>query len=396
MKIVAFVGETFELHEGSYYAKPTSAAFLQDTIGNDSVFVCSPSKKAEAKPTSYSTVVDESHFYPFPSYSSTKDFAIKSIFNRNYIKQYKATADKVIAEHSGAYFWLRTPSIGSIIFGLQALKAGEKVLHHMCANASNTWRDPKYTLPEKVFGFLFSRYLRFKLSQICKHDNTINLCTGDVLESFSRKYSPKNTHQFVDLMAKRPQLNSEGKVDNSGILNLLFVGRIVEDKGVFDLISVVEQLQDKVKLTIIGDGPDLEIAQQKVKALNLEDNIQFTGQLPHQALSEYFDRASVIVVPSNNHYEGFPRVIMEGWAHKKPVIVSQVGGVKAFVKNAENGLIFTPGNQSELLMAIESLLNDSELLNTLENGAEKMAKYSNQAYWVEYLKNILEEDTREA
>ena len=66
--------------------------------------------------------------------------------------------------------------------------------------------------------------------------------------------------------------------------------------------------------------------------------------------------------------EGFPRVIMEGWAHKKPVIVSQVGGVKAFVKNAENGLIFTPGNQSELLIALESLLKDDELLKEVRKG----------------------------
>ena len=390
MKIVAFVGETFYSNNGSYYTKQTSAAFIQDAIGTESVYVCSPSQPVDMPPKGFSTVVQEEHFYSFPSYSSTKDFALKSIFNRDFINSYKAKADKVINEHKGAYFWIRTPSIGSIIFGIQALKAGEKVIHHMCANASSTWRDNKYSLPEKLFGFLFSRYLRFKLGQICKHKNTINLCTGDVLEDFSAQYSPANTFQFVDLMAKAPKCGDVVE-SRSKPLKVLFLGRIVKDKGVLDLISVANKLKGLVEITIIGDGPDLIEAQQEVEKLSLQESVHFTGQLSHSHLGQYFKNTSLVVVPSNNHYEGFPRVIMEAWAHQKPVIVSHVGGIKAFVKHGENGLIFKPGSQSELYDSLLSLVENENLYSHLEVGAQNMAKYSNQQYWLDRLLTIIKE-----
>lgn len=388
MKIVAFVGEPFDSYNGNYYTKQTSAAFLQDAIGTESVYVCSPVKEVDSLPLSYSTEVNESHFYPFPSYSSTKDFAIKGLFQRGYIKSYKLNADKVIAEHSGAYFWIRSPSMGSLLFGIQALKAGEKVLHHMCADSSSTWKDPKYSFPEKILGFLFSKYLSIKLKKICAHKNTVNLCTGDVLERFSAKYSPKNTYQFVDLMAKKPK-NIHQPVKTNNLFKMLFLGRIVEDKGVFDLIEVARQLKDKVQVTIIGDGVDLNEAKQLVDSLSLQETVTFTGLLPNSELSEYYNQTDVVVAPSNNHYEGFPRVIMEGWAFNKPVIVSNTGGVKAFVKHNVNGLIFTPGSQKELYEVVNKLLSDERLYTELQTEAKKMAVYSSQDYWANFLNTLL-------
>lgn len=393
MEVVAFVGETLYSNNGKYYTKQTSAAFIQDAIGNESVFVCSPSKEADVPPDGFSTVVEGDHFYSFPSYSSTKDFALKSIFRRDFINSYKAQADDVIKKHTGAYFWVRTPSIGSIIFGLQALKAGEKVLHHMCADASNTWRDTKYSLPEKVFGYVFSRYLRYKLGQICRHKNTKNLCTGDVLERFSAKHSPNNTFQFVDLMAKSPEALPNEEVKKQPF-KVLFLGRIVKDKGVFDLISVANELKGQIEVTIIGDGPDLFEAKSEVERLSLKDSVMFTGQLAHSRLGAYFKETSIVVVPSNNHYEGFPRVIMESWAYNKPVLVSNVGGIKAFVKHEKNGLIFKPGDREEFLESMQKMLKNEQLFTRLQCGAREMAKYSNQQYWLDSLVNIIEEKNK--
>ncbi|MDO6548918.1 glycosyltransferase [Pseudoalteromonas carrageenovora] len=388
MKIVAFVGEPFDSYNGNYYTKQTSAAFLQDAVGIESVYVCSPSRTTNTMLKSFSTKVSQSNFYSFPNYNSTKDFAIKSLFKRGYLKSYKAKADEVIKEHSGACFWIRSPSMGSLLFGIQALKAGERVFHHMCADSSSTWKDPKYSFVEKIFGFLFSKYLSIKLKKICAHKNTVNLCTGDVLEKFSAKYSPKNTHQFVDLMAKKPK-NIHQPVKTNNLFKMLFLGRIVEDKGVFDLIEVARQLKDKVQLTIIGDGVDLDRAKQLVALHSLEETVKFTGLLPNNELSEHYSQTDVVVVPSNNHYEGFPRVIMEGWAFNKPVIVSNTGGVKAFVKHNVNGLIFTPGSKRELKSAVNKLLSDERFYFELQAEAEKMAVYSSQDYWVNFLNTLL-------
>ncbi|MFB2726378.1 glycosyltransferase family 4 protein [Shewanella mangrovisoli] len=388
MKIIAFVGETFSDYQNTYYTKPTSAAFLQDAIGTNCVYVCSPTLEVTELPASFSTKVASDHFHAFPRYSSTKDFILKSILKPSFYKSYADAADKVIAQHKGAHFWVRTPSVGSIIFGLRALNAGEKVLHHMCANASNTWRDSKYSIFEKVFGYILSRYIRYKLKEICMHPNTLNLCTGSELENYSKKYAPDRTMQFVDVMVKPPKQLVEKPV-TPGFLNLLFVGRIVEDKGVLDLLHVASRLADKCHVTIVGDGPDLDKAKSLAAKLCLDGKVFFTGQLPHQQLSEIYNQSNLVVVPSNNHYEGFPRVIMEAWSHHKPVVVADVGGIRAFVKDGENGLIFEPGNVEQFHQSITKLVVDPTLYERLKQGAKVMAPQSLQSYWLDVLRSKL-------
>lgn len=391
MKIVAFVGETFQLFNEKCFTKPTSVAFLQDTFGKDGVFAASSAAHSVEQPTSYSTEIEAEKFYAFPTYSSTKSFLIRSLFSRGFLKEYIMKSDEVIAKHQGDMFWIRTPSIGSIVFGLRVLKHDQKLLHHMCADASNTWKDAKYKGINKLLALVTSRLIRVLLKKICSHPNTTNLCTGDVLESFSKKCSD-NTYQFVDVMVKDVDtslmLRSKRTDDRK---KLLFVGRMVDDKGIFDLIEVVSSLREYFTLTFVGGGPDLEAAKQRVSQLGIESTIDFMGQLPHSALSELFYRCDLVAVPSNNNYEGFPRVIMEAWSFGKPVVVSDVGGINAFVKDGDNGLIIQPGDRNSLKAALMKC-RDNSLYSRVSNGAFLMKEKSLQKYWIVKLKFIAEKD----
>ncbi len=388
MKIIAFVGETFHQCDDKCFAKPTSIAFLQDTFGIDKVFAASSAVSTTEKPTSYSSEIDRKHFYSFPCYTSTKHFLLSCLFNRRFLKEYIEKSDELIVKHKGDLFWIRTPSIGSIVFGLRVLKHDQVLLHHMCADASNTWKDAKYKGITKLFAFITSRLIRSLLKRICSNPNTINLCTGDVLESFSRHFSEK-TFQFVDVMVKNvdtSQLQQEKSLDCRK--RLLFVGRMVDDKGIFDLIEVINELKDLYTLTFVGDGPDLERAKLRVSQLKLEDTIEFTGQLAHESLSRLFCHCDLVAVPSNNNYEGFPRVIMEAWSFEKPVVISNVGGINAFVKDGENGLIVQPGNRLSLKNALIKC-QDSKVYARLSRGACLMKHRSTQKYWSNKLSVIL-------
>ncbi|MCG6280987.1 glycosyltransferase family 4 protein [Vibrio diabolicus] len=385
MKVVAFVGETFQQYENQCFTKPTSVAFLQDTFGEGNVYAASSAINVSERPTSYSTKVQGEKFYAFPSYDSTKSFLVRSLLSKGFLKSYIQKSDEIIAKHQGDLFWIRTPSIGSIVFGLRVLKHEQTLLHHMCADASNTWKDAKYKGVSKLLAFITSRFLRVLLKKICGHPKTINFCTGDVLERFSKQYS-SNTFQFVDVMIKSVDTSNFSRTkrkDNRK--KLLFVGRMVEDKGIFDLIDALDELKENYTLTFVGDGPDFSKAKQTVAQKKLDDTIQFTGQLPHSALAELFYSTDLVVVPSNNNYEGFPRVIMEAWSFNKPVIVSNVGGINAFVKNNENGLIIGPGNVSELKQALMACRDDS-CYQELCIGARGMANKSLQSYWINLLK----------
>ncbi|WP_432462977.1 glycosyltransferase [Agarivorans sp. QJM3NY_33] len=388
--IVAFCGETFfkgEFNKNTYVAKPTSAAFLQDIFGQNNIYVVSPFTD-EVLSGGISSVVDESFFYEAPYYSSTKDFFVKLLLKPSFYREFVSFCDEIISIHKGSYFWVRTPSIGSIFFGLRVLQHDQTLLHHMCADASSTWKDAKYKGLNKLLAYITSRYLRFLLARICSHPNAINFCTGDVLENFSRKYSAK-THQFVDVMVKSVDVSGLKPYQKMpGKLNLLFVGRMVDDKGIFDLIKVLKQLKENVSLTFVGDGPDLEKAKLLSDSEGLSDVITFTGQLPHSELAAVFHKSDLITVPSNNNYEGFPRVIMEAWSFHKPVIVSNVGGINAFVKDGENGIIIQPGQVDQLRQALVECLNDENYERICE-GAKKIADKSFQAYWIHMLKDKL-------
>lgn len=396
MKIIAFVGETFEKNNDSYFAKPTSAAFLQNAIGKDNVYVASSFNSKSTLSTNYSTQVDKLNFYEFPHYSSTKDFAIKVLTKKNFLKEYQNYADEIIKKHTGSFFWIRTPSIGSIVFGLRVLKANQKLLHHMCADASNTWKDKKYSFYDKIIGYLFSRIIRLLLAKICRHENTINLCTGDVLENFSKKYSPLKTYQFVDLMSQKLNNNNQKNKDiNSDNFNLAFIGRLVEDKGIFVLLKAINNLPKNVILNIVGGGESYREVTEFIKKNNLHNRVFLHGQLSFSELSVIYKETDLTIIPSNNYYEGFPRVIMESWSHNVPVIVSNVGGINAFVKDKVNGLIMQPGNSKELEELINLTIKDKNIYHTIKNGAIDMEKYSTFEYWSNKMLAIINENKNE-
>ncbi len=393
-KIVAFLGENYWNEGEFYHAKPTSAAFLQQVTEDAGLLVLAPVTGNTLPANEASSHVHKQNFVAFPYYSSTKNFIVKSLTQKNFLKEFIKKCDFIINNDNHQIFWIRTPSIGAVIFGMRVLKYNKILINHMCADASNTWKDKKYSLIEKIFGFITSRLILAMLKKICSSPYTINLCTGDALEEFSKKANPENTHQFVDIMIKDVVSeinNSEVSLEeNKQILNILFVGRIVEDKGIFELINAVAKKPNLFHLTIVGDGPDLAKCKNMI-ALKKVNNIIFTGQLAHSEISEAYNHSDVTIVPSNNYYEGFPRVIMESWYHGKPVIVSDVGGIKAFVKNETNGLIIDRGSSDSIFNALNRLYSDQELYDRLKAGAFNMKKICTQRYWVSIVREAIKE-----
>lgn len=389
MKIVAFLGEAYVRYGDSYVAQQTSAAFLQSVVGPDCVYVCSSVKENPNGEIAFSSEVPEDKFYEFPLYTSTKGFLVSYICSRAFRRQYRSLTLKVISEHPGAVFWVRSPSIGSLFFALEVLRADRKLFHHICADISNTWRDAKYGYGEKLLAFVFSRYLRRVIRKICRHPNTTNLCTGRVLEDFSKKVAPHRTFQFVDLLerAKYSPFCPQRTVQN--VCTFLFVGRIVEDKGIFDILDVLARSDLRARLIVVGDGPDFDAAHSLAERLGLADRVYFVGQVPYAKLSEFYGACDLVIVPSKNRYEGFPRVIMESWGYGKPIIVSDVGGIRAFVENGENGIVFPPGDLGALKKAMETAATDADLYARLRAGVALCREVSDGRYWQRVLSDQL-------
>jgi glycosyltransferase involved in cell wall biosynthesis len=170
-------------------------------------------------------------------------------------------------------------------------------------------------------------------------------------------------------------------------VNLLFLGRIGQRKGAFDLIKAFSLLQTEYKtrssMIIAGDG-DIDEARNLVTTLNLQNYIQLPGWIGSDERDILLSKADVFVLPSYN--EGLPLAMLEAMAWELPVIVTPVGGIAEIVTQSENGLIVNPGNVEQLSDAIKSLIENEDLRLSLGYKARKSVFHLDiKNHWISFL-----------
>jgi len=163
---------------------------------------------------------------------------------------------------------------------------------------------------------------------------------------------------------------------------LLFVGRLVEKKGVADLLQAFallsETLQDETELWIIGDGVERDRLQALTTDLRIDSKVIFFGKLPNNSLPDYYAAADVFIAPSitdsSGDTEGQGVILLEAMASRVPVITTNAGGIGCVITHGETGMLVNPGKPIEIAAAIEKLLNDKNLRETLSIKACKAAQ----------------------
>jgi len=155
---------------------------------------------------------------------------------------------------------------------------------------------------------------------------------------------------------------------------LLFVGRLVSDKGLDLLVEALGHLAGRgvrPRLTVVGEGPERERCQQRVAELALDSRIEFHGSLSGDELAATYRRHRILVVPSR-YREPFGVVALEGIACGCAVIASEGGGLADAVGPC--GRLFPNGDVAALATAIERLLADpAELARCRAGAAEHLA-----------------------
>lgn len=179
-------------------------------------------------------------------------------------------------------------------------------------------------------------------------------------------------------------------------LRLLFVGRMVEKKGLAVLLEALKELPTKaVQLTVIGDGPLRAELEQKAG-----ENVRFLGKQGREELREAYAHADVAVFPSvpsaSGDQDGLPVALLEAMGSGCAVVASDLPGIDEAVTHEETGLLVTPGNASELVTAIQRLAGDEALREKLGRSAAELAHstYSKSAIGKRYraiLERIVEE-----
>ncbi len=143
-------------------------------------------------------------------------------------------------------------------------------------------------------------------------------------------------------------------------VRMLFVGRLVYQKGVDILLAALEGLKSHPwELFLVGDGPERETLQSMVQEYDLTERVHFKCWLDGDALSEQLQQANLFVFPSR--HEGMPNAVLEAMACGLPVIASRIAGNEELVRDGENGLLVPPENPDALRNALVELMENPAL-----------------------------------
>jgi glycosyltransferase involved in cell wall biosynthesis len=175
--------------------------------------------------------------------------------------------------------------------------------------------------------------------------------------------------------------------------NLLFVGRLEKIKGIeflIQAIALIIKVVPQTTLTIIGEGSHKTDLFNLTKRLHLEKYIQFIGWVENKDLDTYYEKASIVVVPSAD-IEVFGLVILEAMSMGRPVIGTNVGGIPEIIDDGINGYLVEPKNPEQIAVKVIKLFSEGDLLTALGRNARKKAEEFRIEKHVDNLEKIYEE-----
>jgi glycosyltransferase involved in cell wall biosynthesis len=152
--------------------------------------------------------------------------------------------------------------------------------------------------------------------------------------------------------------------------NVTFIGRLDRYKGVDVLIGGFKKLlsdNDKLKLTIVGSGPDERALKKMVEELGLEHNVIFRGR--QENVVHELSETDIFVLPSLS--EGMSNVLLEAMSCGLPVVATAVGASGEVIENECNGRLIPPGDVTSIYLALSELLANEESARRLGREARK-------------------------
>lgn len=145
--------------------------------------------------------------------------------------------------------------------------------------------------------------------------------------------------------------------------SILFVGRLINLKGVHYLINAFAKLTEKMEnavLIIVGDGECLKELKLLVQTLGIEDRVFFQGNVENDLLGAYYLLSNIFVLPSitTHHADACPLVVNEAMYFKKPVVTSDAVGTTFMIEDGVNGFVVRERDSESLYHALYKILED--------------------------------------
>lgn len=161
------------------------------------------------------------------------------------------------------------------------------------------------------------------------------------------------------------------KKTSSDRLRIGYMGQIAPHKGIHVLFEAVKRLNGvPMVVSVYGDKTRFSGYTRRLEGMAQDDSrLELSGEFVPAELSRVLQEVDVIVVPSI-WYENSPNVILEAFAHRTPVVASDLGGMAELVRDGEDGLLFQAGDASSLADRLRRLVEEPDLTEALRTGIE--------------------------
>ena len=154
--------------------------------------------------------------------------------------------------------------------------------------------------------------------------------------------------------------DADGRLQ-SVVPTLLFVGRLVREKGVLDLVDAMPAVLERApcRLVIVGDGELERALRDRIRELGLTKSVTLTGYLEGEQLLRAYAAADVFVLPSWS--EGFPTVLAEAMDAGLPIVTTRIQGAIDHLVEGEHALFVEPRDVQGLAAALMEVIADPGL-----------------------------------
>jgi len=251
-------------------------------------------------------------------------------------------------------------------------------------------------IPKKKYGLVAGNIMHAMAKKYAQNAAFIFYLNNGAKENLKLLNIPENKMQYglwgiwgLDLNIFKPKKHKFN-------YELLFVGRLIKQKGIQNILSCLPNLivkYPKLKLIIVGDGPYKHELIKIINKLSLNKHIFFAGEVTGEKLISYYQNADIFIYPSQSLSYSAEQIGMsniEAMAFGLPVISTDSGSISEYVTNNITGLLSEEKDTKALKINIETLISNEKFRNKLAaNGLNYIRKHFDAKKNVIKLENII-------
>ena len=206
---------------------------------------------------------------------------------------------------------------------------------------------------EKI-AFLKSKSMRYLAAKLLRRTESRHFLSREQGKGFERTFQGLSWEEYGNFLppADRPleRLPAGNKI-------FLFVGRLVREKGIYEILAAFDKLVGATKrndlaIWLVGEGPEMESLRRQAQ-LRPEGQVRLWGYAEGESLEDIYRQAWAFLLPS--YAEGFPYVVLEAMRAGLPVITTPTGALPNIIEEGKNGFLIQPKDPGALADAMARL-----------------------------------------